>query len=128
MRHRIIISVCLLLGGFVMSEAQTPHGLRVQRQKKGFTITKTMDGEDVLLAYSETGDFEKAMHNDLLFRKVMDTFDKATRHQPIRFTSSNLPEEVKPLCTDTWTQDAFSRPEYWSGSLYLLQGIFQTLE
>ena len=105
MRHRIIILVCLLLGVFVMSEAQTPHGLRVQRQKKGFTIMKTMDGEDVLLAYSETGNFDKAMNAEPLFRKVMDTFDKATRHQPIRFTSSNLPEEVKPLCTDTWTQD-----------------------
>ena len=34
------------------------------------------------------------------------------------------------LFVTPWTIQsmAFSRPEYWSGSLYLLQGIFQTLE
>ena len=105
MKQRIVILICLLLGGFVMAEAQTPQGLRVQRHKQGFTITKTVDGEDVLLAYSETGNFDKAMNDEPLFRQMMATFDKATCRQPIRFISGNLPIEVPPLCTDLWTQD-----------------------
>ena len=40
-------------------------------------------------------------------------------------SGSVVPDSVTP-----WTIQsmAFSRPEYWSGSLYLLQGIFRTQE
>ena len=105
MKHRFIILACLLLEGFVMSEAQTPHSLRVKRHKQGFTITKAVDGEDVLLAYSETGDFDKAMNDEPLFRKVMDTFGKVSHRMPVRINAIDLPDEVKPLCSDVWTQD-----------------------
>ncbi len=86
--------------------AQNPHGLRVKRQKQGFVVTKEIAGKDVLLAYSETGDFDRAMHLDPLFGKVMNTFEKVSRRAPAPMThSDNLPEEVKPICTDNWTQD-----------------------
>ena len=86
--------------------AQNPHGLRVKRQKQGFVVTKEIAGKDVLLAYSETGDFDRAMHLDPLFGKVMNTFEKVSHRAPAPMThSDNLPEEVKPICTDNWTQD-----------------------
>ena len=98
--------ICLLLGGFVELEAQTPRERRVQRHQQGFEVLKTIDGEDVLLAYSETGDFDRAIHTNPVFRKMIDTFGKASHRPFIRLAPSNdLPEEVPPLCTDIWTQD-----------------------
>ena len=106
MRKGFTILICLLLGGFLRMEAQTPQRLRVQRHKQGFEIKKPINGEEVLLAYSETGDFDRAMYEDSLFRKVMDTFEKAPCRPFIRLAPTNdLPEEVKPLCSDSWTQD-----------------------
>lgn len=106
MRKEFIILIVLLLGGFARMEAQVPQRLRINRHKQGFEVKKTIDGEEVLLAYSETGDFDRAIHEDLLFRKVMDTFDKASCRPFIRLApSDNLPDEVKPLCSDSWTQD-----------------------
>ena len=105
MKYRFIILMYLLLGGFVRSEAQT--SLRVQRLHQGFTISKELEGREVLLAYSETGDFDKAMETDTLFRKVMDLFGKQNKLKGPRLNAApELPEAVAPLCTDAWTQDA----------------------
>ena len=105
MKHGLIILACLLLGGFVRSEAQT--SLRVQRLQQGFTISKELEGREVLLAYSETGDFEKAMRTDTLFRKVIAMFNQQTRWKGPRINAApELPDAVEPLCSDTWTQDA----------------------
>ena len=103
MRYFIIIA---LLNCCTALAAQPDKPLRVQRLHHGFTISKELEGREVLLAYSETGDFDRAMQIDTLFRKVIETFDKQTKLRGPRLNAApELPDAVAPLCTDAWTQD-----------------------
>lgn len=106
MYQRIIILIGFMLS-WTSLMAQPNKPLRIQRLHRGFTISKELEGREVLLAYSETGDFDKAMQNDTLFRKVMDNFSRQTKLRGPRINAApELPEAVEPLCSDAWAQDA----------------------
>jgi len=99
------LTFCMMLSMQTMAQPNKP--LRIQRHRHGFTITKELEGKEVLLAYSETGDFDKAMQSDSLFRKVMDIFSTQTTLRGPRLNAApELPDAVDPLCSDAWTQDA----------------------
>ena len=80
--------------------------LKVKRMdRQGFTVTKEIEGEDVVLAYSETGNFDKALEKNPVFGRVMEYLAKQTRLRSDRMLmDANLPDRVEPLCTDLWHQ------------------------
>jgi len=86
--------------------AQHVGPLRVIRSPHGFELRKQIQGHDVLLAYSDEGDFDQAMQSDTLFRRMIHSYYSVKKLKPLPLiTSAGIPSEVAPLCTDLWHQD-----------------------
>ena len=102
----ITLSVVLLLSLGINAQSAM-HSLRIMQQRQGFSISKVIEGQEVLLAYSEHGNFDKAIGTDSLFRQILSNFDRQKHLQGSRIRiSSKLPDAVAPLCTDIWNQYA----------------------
>ncbi len=88
--------------------AQTGKQLKVRRMAQGFSVSKEIEGQDVLMAYSDEGTYANALRVPA-FRKAIAQFEgQETLKMPV-LVKSGLPDEVQPLCTDLWEQ---SQPFY----------------
>lgn len=97
-----IILFSILLTISVNCYANGP--LKVKRQAKGFIVTKEIEGRDILLAYSNTGNFDEAINCDSTFRTLMVVFGKQEQLKSPLLLSGSLPDYISPLCTDLWAQ------------------------
>ncbi len=82
-----------------------PAHLKIQRRPTGFTMSKCIGGEDVLLAYSDESSYDDAVKVPA-FRRVVEVFDAQEEVSPTVLLTSALPDEVQPLCSDLWEQAA----------------------
>ena len=97
----------ILLSSFILyttaATAQTSNQLRVKRMPQGFSVSKEIDGQDVLMAYSDEGTYANALRVPA-FRKAIAQFEEQDKLKMPVLVKSGLPDEVQPLCTDLWEQ------------------------
>lgn len=105
-RYITFVVSLLTLCSIEMLADDSPVHIR-KYQHRGFSISKTIEGQEVMLGYSETGNYESAISRSDAFKAVVDNFSRQEHLQnhPLMIDAS-LPSEVKPLCTDLWHQFA----------------------
>lgn len=80
-----------------------PTHLKIQNRPKGFSISKNIGGEDILLAYSDESSYDDAVKVPG-FRRVVELFDAQEGAERTIMLTSVLLDEVPPLCSDLWEQ------------------------
>lgn len=109
METKRYIMIMVLFFSLCCGEMMADGGpLRVKRlQHKGFEISKVIEGQEVVLGYSETGNYDEAIRQNDVFKATIDLFSRQDhlKAYPLMLDAS-LPSAVQPLCTDLWHQFA----------------------